>query len=289
VFDATHLANCYKPFSMYPEVKQTVLDYRQKVKDSRGEFYYYSGADNAVGKAHRKSREKDYNAWTSLTASGIQAFTYYDKKPLHTWAGSSAIDEKGQILAEPGKVSQLHAEWPGLAIIEEDGPGYTVLNRHILPMDGISNVRPVSMRHHIKNRLIRNLIIAIESHAIVITDEKTYQQLSMYQLGDTPDTYEAPVGFNDDLVMALAMALEALRIEGAIELTFSSGANLDELTLTPYDKQHRELIEMNITRVPHVIPVGVRSSALMPGVHRSAPDPIDWRFMPNPEILERMK
>lgn len=231
VFNATHLAACYKPPDLYPEVKVALDNYRQEVIKSKGRVAYYVGVDSAVGKTHKKSNEKDFNFFTVLTYNGIQAFSYYDKKPLSHWAGETIQGDNGPEYTK-GKVSELHAQWPGLALIEEEGPGYVVLNRYVDPQDGVSEMRPVSMKQSTKNRIIKNLIIAIESHAIVITDEKTYQQLSVYEYGETPDTYGAPLGMNDDAVIALALALDGLTRFGGFELTIG-GKGLDHLILNP--------------------------------------------------------
>lgn len=292
VFNHTHLAACYKPPDMYPEIDDTLKEYRQKVINGKGEFYYYNGVDSAVGKSHRKSREKDYNAWVSLTMTGIQAHAYYDKRPLSTWAGQNVTDENGVVMATPGKVVELHNTWPGLAIIEEQGPGQVVLSRYELPQDGVSDYRPITMSQPVKSRLIKNLIIAIESHTIVITDEKTYQQLSMYQYGDKPDTYEAPIGFNDDLVMALAMALEALRIEGGFELSFVKSDRLEDLELRPFEQRHKELVDLSTAAVAPVqqykLPTGARPLEYMPRPFQELPAPADEQFLPNPFIIEEL-
>ena len=230
VFNEIHLAACYKPPHLYPEV-QTLLDnYRQKVINGRGLYGYYSGVDNAVGKTHRKSSAKDYNFFTTLTYDGIQAFTYYDKEPLAKWAGETIND--GSLSSTIGTVSRLHAQWPGIALTEEEGPGYVVLNRYVDPGDGMSELRAVSMKQATKSRIIKNLIIAIESHAIVITDEETYQQLRVYQYGELPDTYGAPIGMHDDAVMALALALDGLNRYGGFELNLG-GKALEALFFNP--------------------------------------------------------
>lgn len=231
VFNATHLAACYKPPDMYPEIKTILEQYRQEVVKNKGRTAYYVGVDSAVGKSHKKSNEKDWNFFTALTMTGIQAFTYYDQKPLSQWAGET-IQNGAELTYTKGKVSELHAQWPGLALIEEEGPGYVVLNRYVDPMDGVSEIRSVSMKQSTKSRIIKNLIIAIESHAIVITDEKTYQQLSVYEYGETPDTYGAPIGMNDDAVMALALALDGLTRFGGFELDLG-GKSLDHLLFNP--------------------------------------------------------
>lgn len=291
VFDATHLAACYKPPSLYPEVGDTLNEYREKVKTSKGEFFYYSGVDTMVGKAHRKSKEKDYHAWTSLTATGIQAHTLYSKKPLSWWAGENTADDFGNIISAKGKVSELHEQWPGIAVIEEEGPGYTTLNRHILPEDGISFVIPIAMKQVIKNRLIRNLMIAIESHTLVITDEKTYQQLSMFQYGDAPGSFEAPLGFNDDLVMALALALEGLRREGGFALDFG-GKTLDTLELSPFDQEKLNVINLDkapvVAALPGELRPGERALPYLKRPFDERPIPADPRFLPNPHIAKEL-
>lgn len=289
VFDITHLSACYKPLDMFPALKTELETYRDKVIDGVPGFKYYSGVDSALGKAHRKSKEKDYNAWVSLTHHGIQAFAYYDKKPISTWAGHNIVNERGDTIALPGKVSELHSEWPGLCTIEENGPGALVISRHITPNDGLSDYRSIDVKHHIKSRIIKNLIIAIESHAITVIDEKTYQQLSVFQYGEVPDTYDCPPGFNDDLVMALAEAYDGIMLEGGGELVIG-GSNMDALERRPYDQRYHELINLHdaavAPAVAYKVPAGVRINALLPRPFETEPIIPDSRFLPDPRIME---
>jgi len=235
VFHPTHLAMCYKPLDEYPEVYDELVRYRQLVNESlmqrAGNTMYYSGADTAVGKAHKKSTEKDFQCFIALTRSAIQAFCYYSQEELSKWAGVTLDDpSSGGKVELLGTVSKLHQEWPGILYVEEEGPGYTTVNRHQMPDDGFSQMVPVSTKAKMKKGLIERLVIAVESHQIIITDLFTYQCMQVYQQ-TAPGVYEAPPGFFDDPVMALAIAYDALFRYGAIE--FSWGATTDGLKRIP--------------------------------------------------------
>lgn len=225
VFHPTHLLACFKPTQDHPEVAVELEKYRAEVMKLDGQLFYYSAADSAVAKRHRKSNRKDFQAFTALTKSGIQAFAHVDQEPLSEWAGMS-IPENGRMVDVPGTVTKLHAEWPGWLQIEEDGPGHTVINRYQHPPDTFSTMHPVSMKHLLKRGIIQRLILKIEAHAIVITDLRTYQQLSVFQQVDT-NIFSAPLGYNDDLVMALALANDALEQHGS--LAFPWGDTADQL------------------------------------------------------------
>ena len=199
VFNSTHLSACYKPLDEYPDLKEHLELYR------RGGQGYFSGVDSALGKAHRKESLKDYNSFISLTAEGVQAFAEHNKKSISEWAGYT---KDGVEYA--GLVSKLHCKYPGTCYIEENGPGTTVVNRHQTPNDSISQIVSIHTDSKTKNRIINNLIIAIESHQIIITDLFTYQCMLVYQRGDQPGTFAAPKGYNDDPVIALALAWDAL-------------------------------------------------------------------------------
>lgn len=221
VFHPTHLAACYKPPEQYPEVAKALAEYREEVAKLDGNLFYYSGADTIVGKKHKKSREKDFNAFVALTKSGIQAFCHMGQEPLSQWAGMTLDGEE-----IPGMVPQLHAEWPGMLQVEENGPGYTVINRYQPPPDIFSMMTPVSMSAILKRGAIERLIVLVESHGIVITDLRLYQQMQVFeQIG--PGQYSAPQGYHDDLVIALALAVDALQKHGS--LAFPWGDNTDKL------------------------------------------------------------
>jgi len=255
-FRATDLAACYKPPDEYPEVAQALAEYRQKVG------IYYSGVDNAEGKAHRKSREKDYHSWISLTKTGIQAFAYHSKEPISSWAGQQTTRNDGTTILIPGQTTKLHANWRGLVKIEENGAGLAVLNRHVIPNDGESMVWASHTDAPTKTRLIQRLKIAIESHDIIITDLFTYQCLLVYQHGTMPGQYEAPQGYNDDPVIALALAND-LRFEyGNLEFTWAAEPQRRSLS-------EAEMAEVDISQAPlapDVLPMeNLRQADLLPG------------------------
>ena len=228
VFNPTHLAACYKPIEEYPEVENELDNFRTLVNTSKGDHYYFSGVDSAVGKLSTKAAKRDYHSFTALTRSGIQAHAYHSNKDsLTEWAGNIEQLPSGNI-RRYGIVSKLHKKYPGLMHIELNGPGQAVHMNHLLPEDGYSNMVGKQTTIKTKDQYIRQLIIAIESHAIIITDPFTYQCMSVYQRGTTPGTYSAPVGdYYDDPVISLALAWDALLSTGAID--FSWGAGTDKL------------------------------------------------------------
>ena len=289
VFDMTHLAACYKPLDMYPELKTQLEDYRKKVEKDRYQYHYYTGVDSAVGKVHRKSKEKDNSVFTALTLDGVQAFTFAAKVPLSTWAGQN-VEESGKTISAPGKVSELHALWPGTCNIEENGPGYAVIDRHQVPQDGVSDLRPFHTNKHTKSRLIKNLIIAVESHSIVITDPKTYEELSMYQYGDIPDSYEAPVGQTDDRVVAVALAWDLLVREGGFEFNYGTSSP-DELPLGEYEDHYKLLKDLDAASIAPMIEwdAPIRASYMLPKPFDEIPEPADVRYLPDKSILDLMR
>ena len=226
VFSHLHLSSCYKPIEDYKEVQDSIDRYRKLVMTSK-DYMYYTGVDTAVGKLSKKDSKRDYHSFTALTQSGIQAYAFHSKThTLTEWAGN--IEQlAGQSVKHEGMVSGLHKLYPGLMHVEVNGPGQAVIINHILPEDGRSNIVSKQTNFKTKEQLIRQLIIAVESHAIVITDQFTYQCMLVYQRGTTVGTYTAPNGAYDDPVISLALAWDALLRSGAIE--FSWGRTADDL------------------------------------------------------------
>ena len=161
--------------------------------------------------------EKDYNSLVALTEDGIQVLGLHNKEPLSSWAGQVSREDS---VFKIGTVSKTHKEYPGYMLIEENQSGYTVLNNYIDPEDGISECYPFHTNAKTKGRIIKNLILAIENHQLIITDKFTYECMLYYQHGTVPGTYSAPEGYYDDPVIALALAWEALLRNGGIELVF---------------------------------------------------------------------
>lgn len=241
VFNKLHLDVCYKPVDDYPQIESILKEYEYKVKKLHS-HKYYSGVDSALGR-NRKYTKGDYHAFTSLTEEGIQAYTFRSNQlPLSDWAGHIVDVSAGTKAIIKGKVSKLHEQFPGVCNIEENQSGHTVINMHELPNDGMSQMDITNTNVKTKSRLINNLILAIEKHQIVITDRATYEELLIYQRGAVPGTFEAPKGRNDDLVMALALAWDALIRHGGsnfelnMDLLIMPEKNVETIHVREYER-----------------------------------------------------
>lgn len=222
VFDPTHLAACYRPPDEFPEVREYLDDYRHQVMfppEGVKRKKYFSCADTIEGKVSRKSTEKDFNSWTSLSEDCVQAHHYYDQSHISEWAGHP--DKTGGFV--DGKTTKLHEEWPGSLLIENTGVGLTTATNHKTPKDGVSSTQAFDQSRLMKIDLIERLIVKIEAHLVTITDLFTFQCLSTYQRGDRPGTYKAAEGYFDDPVISLAGASYALDEEKGRTFTLSSG------------------------------------------------------------------
>ena len=227
VFNHTHLAACYKPIDEYDEVAMDIEHYRKLVDRSKNdEWIYYSGVDSAVGKLAKREAKRDYHSITALTKRGVQAFALHDKSmSLSEWAGN--VEQiSNQEVRRTGKVSEYHKKFPGIMNIETNGPGMTVFINHQLPDDGYSQIIPKQTNMKTKDQLIRQLVLAVESHSIIITDKFTYQCMTVFQRGTTPGTYSAPQGeYYDDPVISLALAWDALLNHGGLDFTWGQDTN----------------------------------------------------------------
>jgi hypothetical protein len=222
-FSPTHLAACYKPLKEYPEIADFLNNYADKVKAGNGTIIYYGGADTAMAKQYRKKSDMDYHAFTALTGNGIQAGAYQSKEALSKWAGQVVDDGAGQRVEVLGTLSRLHAQFPGVLYIEEDGPGLVAIANHQLPEDGFSEIVQVGMKHYFKRGIVEKFILKIENHLVTITDPFTYQCLSVFQqLG--PGKYGAPEGseYYDDPVIAILLASTALDAYGMMDIPWGS-------------------------------------------------------------------
>jgi hypothetical protein len=205
VFNPTHLAVCYKPLADNPQVVADLERYATMVEKAPGRYMYYAGVDTIVGKAHRRSKDKDFNSYTVMTANNVQVAHYYNQSPISKWAGKTVDNVRGGRSEIVGETSQYHAEWPGVVYIEEDGPGLTTYTNHTIPRDTYSFKFPAKMSSAFKQEIIQYLILKIEAHTITITDPFTYHCMMVFQnLG--AGKYGAPEGYNDDPVISLALA-----------------------------------------------------------------------------------
>jgi len=228
VFDPTHLAACYKPLKEYPEIAAQLVDYSVKVKQGKGAVMYFSGVDTIKGNVRKKSKEKDWNSWTSLTANNIQACHHYNQFPISKWAGKTVDNVRGGLVEVEGETTKLHREFPGPCYIENEGPGLTVVNNHRPPRDSFSQVISWDMKSKHKGEAIRRLQLKIESHTITITDWWTYQCMMVFQYGTTTDSYDAPAGFQADPVISLALASYAVDEYSALQIVWGTSVQTEQ-------------------------------------------------------------
>lgn len=221
-FDPAKLALCYKPPEDFPEVEAELERYRQMVEARQAK--YFSGADTIKGKIHRKSTEKDYNAFGAFTQTRIQAYAYSDQSNIGDWAGHN-YETGGNKYWVRGTLSKLHEEFPGLLAIEEEGPGETALANHDVPKDGISEVIAYGVTGTKKHDAVRHVMTLIDNRQITITDKETYDQMMMFQdNGPGKNRFSAPPGYNDDRVTIVLAAMQAVEEEGGRNFNWSYAA-----------------------------------------------------------------
>lgn len=228
VFDPTALAACYKPPDQYPEVAAELAAYREQVLHGNGGKVYCSGVDTIEGKAHKRSHQKDWNAWVSLTQSNVMACSHVDQSPISRWAGKTIDNAAGGRVEIVGKTSKLHEEFPGPVGIENTGPGLTTSTNHQLPKDSFSEQRGIDMSAAMKRGIITRLMLKVEAVGITITSLAAYQQMSVYQNLDGRGKYGAPPGFNDDIVMAIAIASDEVDKKGQLHFIFGKDVNTSQ-------------------------------------------------------------
>jgi len=216
-FNPQDVRACYMPPEDFPEVAEMIG------KSTR----FFSGIDSAEGKTHGKkgSLLPDYNAACVLNEFGVQVFAEHNRLPLNKWAGETIDGEGGERIEIPGRVSEIHAGYPGDMAIEKNAQGLVVINRHILPDDDVSEIHPKTMTNPFKKRIFVQLEHAIGSHQIVITDYFTYQCCLVFQRVSTKIsgqiTYEAPAGHYDDPVLTLALAWDLALHGGVYDFDFA--------------------------------------------------------------------
>lgn len=213
VFDPANLALCYKPPDEFPEVRRELEKWAQLTAQRQGK--YCSGADTIKGKIHKKSSEKDWNAFSAFTQSRVQAAAYTDQSDIGTWSGMKYDLGNGKSVWVKGTLSQLHEEWPGTLSIEEEGPGEVALQNHDTPKDGFSEVIAYIVAGNRKHDAVRHVMSLVDHQQIVITDKETYDQMAMFQdNGPGRNRYSAPTGYNDDLVTTVLASMQAVDYEG---------------------------------------------------------------------------
>ncbi len=210
-FDPVHLKDCYVPMDEIM-TNPELADIKALVVGSRK---FASGVDSAEIKANRGKRRRDYNAVTALNEYGIQIVAEANKMRLDEWAGHT-IGVGDTSVEVVGYVSKWHQRFPGLMFIEENSSGLVVENRHILPEDGVSDVAVKRTTSKRKSRLVNQFKLAIAGGQVLITDKRTWYQLTIFQdLGG--GKYSAPAGSHDDLVIAILESWDALIFMGGFE------------------------------------------------------------------------
>ncbi len=97
---------------------------------------------------------------------------------------------------------------PQIFMIDATGMGIPVI-QHLNPL-GLP-IKPVTMTKEVKEHLINNLIVYLEQMKItLLNDKQMVQELSVYE--EKNGKYNAPSGYHDDIVIALALAVWALRV-----------------------------------------------------------------------------
>lgn len=211
-FNPEHLNNCFIDMTKIMSDDPKLADIRRMILAAQK---YASGVDTAEIKVGRGRRKRDYNAITSMTEHGIQVAAEANKMLLDEWAGKTITVGDRQVDVV-GYVSKWHKKYPGTMFIEENGPGLTVENRHQLPDGSISNIVVKRTSHKRKQRIVDQFRLAIAGQQVLITDKKTWYQLTLYQdLGG--GKYSAPAGSHDDLVIAILEAWDALIRMGGFE------------------------------------------------------------------------
>jgi len=210
-FDPNHVRAAYCPVDDMPEDIKRL--YKTPTKK------YASGVDSAEIRVQKKTRRRDFNAITALNEYGIQVAAEANQMPLEEWAGNTLETARGTVDV-PGYVTKWHARFPGIMFVEENGAGLVVENRHKLPDDLISEMAVRRTTSKSKPRLVNQFILGLAGGQVVITDKRTYYQLLTYEdLGN--GKYSAPEGLNDDLVIAILEAYDALIEMGGYEFDFS--------------------------------------------------------------------
>lgn len=192
---------------------------------------FYSGVDSALG-AH------DENCIVTLNGQAVMVATEHNRQKLSQWAGRDEVSPDG-FIAKPGTVTKWHCRYPGIMVIEKNGPGETVKSRHHPPAGSRAIYRVTGdtrNRTGTKSSWIRALAMAIEQRQITITDPAVYGQLCQYAYLDDSGKMGAAGGGLDDAVMATALAWLAYRRYGqSAPAEVETPMNRQALSRPPYD------------------------------------------------------
>jgi hypothetical protein len=153
-----------------------------------GEPPYATGVDFA--------RHQDFRVILTLDAGGN--IVYYDRDQHETWP---------QIHRE---VLTVADEYPGVVAVDASRDNKIVAD---LEGDGV-NVEPIKFSAKRKRELIENLIAAVEAGEVTSPEIETLRtEMSVFEFDVTRGgnvRYDAPEGFHDDTIDALAMAVDVM-------------------------------------------------------------------------------
>lgn len=146
------------------------------------------------------ARHEDYRVIVTIDSAG--RIVYFDREQGEAWPHIQR------------EVENVHGEYPGVVAIDASRDNKLVAD---LEASGIP-IEPVKFSAQRKTELVENLMAAIENDEITapeITQLRTELEVFEYDVTRAGNIrYEAPEGFHDDTVDALALAVDA-RTEAA--------------------------------------------------------------------------
>lgn len=163
------------------------------IRACRGEL----SDDRMVAAGSDLAKKQDWTVVIGLDA--LQRVCGFDRWQKQPWS-----ETERRILAAVGYVPTL---------VDSTGVGDPIVERM---QEKRSNISGYLFSSASKQRLMEGLAVAIQSHEITIPDGPIIDELENfeYEYTRTGVRYTAPVGFHDDCVMALALAVEQYRRTG---------------------------------------------------------------------------
>lgn len=174
----------------------------------------YIGLDFGSGSGN------DYTVLTALNEKAEQVFIWRNNelRPLEQVDAIIEILKKftvtEQVTDKRGRVSTITKNKIKVFLAEKNSIGAIYIDAFI--RKGINYITPFITSGTSKRKLVERLQVAIQNKAIwLLPDNQQTSELSFYESKVNPDTknvsYNAPSGMNDDMVIALMLALESLK------------------------------------------------------------------------------
>jgi len=203
-------SNPYIPHSELDALKETLPErvYRQEILAefiSDGQLFS-NVLEVATGKpkeyvdGHTYAMGIDIAFQHDYTA--IVVIDVTDKEVVQCYKGQWELQVLGDMLVTLNKRYN-----PEIMRIDATGMGVPVM-QYLTPLN--LPLKPVTLTKEIKEHLINNLIVFLEQKKITLLNNKDMiQELSVFE--EKNGKYSAPAGYNDDIVIALALGVWALR------------------------------------------------------------------------------